>query len=259
MAGAAVAVLVALALLGVGHSSRIARPALARVDQGLWDRLLRRYVDDDGLVAYRALNTQGRAQLDRYLAELARANPAGMSRNEQLAFWINAYNAGVVAAVLRGYSPETTLSRAQLFRWYAFPVAGRSRTPDEIENDVLRQQFHDPRIHFAIVCGATSCPKLRREAYRGDRLDEQLNDQARRFIEDPSRNDLDPTVGRIELSSIFDWFRPDFIAVAGSLPDFAARYVATPQQAEALHRYGDQIGFLEYNWALNAQPGQRIS
>ncbi|MBI5504054.1 MAG: DUF547 domain-containing protein [Deltaproteobacteria bacterium] len=214
---------------------------------------MKQYVDDEGLVAYHRIATEGRSELDNYLAWVAAADPAAMAPHDQLAFWINTYNAGIIDAVLRDYSPESVLSRARLFRWYSFPAAGKTRTPDDIEQQILRKQFHEPRIHFALVCGATSCPKLRREAYRGDQLDRQFDDQARRFINDRARNRIDVTRRTIELSSIFEWFAADFAAAAGSVTAFVARYVDSPQQAAVLKEYGDQIRFLRYDWTLNAQ------
>ncbi|MFQ5664803.1 MAG: DUF547 domain-containing protein [Candidatus Binatia bacterium] len=258
-AAGVLASLLLAAVLGMRRTNPDSAASLTQVDQALWDEILRQYVDDEGKVAYEQLAEHGRQKLDRYMAQLAQANPAAMTRPGRLALWINAYNAGIVAAVLKGFSPETLLSRARLFRWYTFPVAGRLRTPDEIENKILRRQFHEPRIHFALVCGATSCPKLRREAYRGNRIDQQLDEQARRFINDPSRNRIDPTSGQVALSSIFDWFAPDFAAAAGSVGNFVARYVHTPQQAALLRRRDIQFKYLRYDWALNVQRGQRVS
>lgn len=228
-------------------------PAAARMDQSAWDQILKQYVDDAGLVAYRRIASEAQPELDDYLARLAATDPVTMRPQDQLAFWINAYNAGVVVAVIRDYSPESALSRVKLFRWYTFPVAGKDRSLDEIEHQILRKQFHDPRIHFAVVCGATSCPKLRREAYRGDRLDEQLDDQAGRFINDPARNRIDVARRTVELSSIFEWFASDFAAADGSVAAFVARYVQTPAQADIVRQHTDQLTFLEYDWTLNAQ------
>jgi hypothetical protein len=224
----------------------------ASFDHAAWDRILKDYVDENGLVAYERLGNADRAPLDAYLGRLADARPQDLGEQDRLAFWINAYNAGIVGAILRDYSPESMLSRAQLFGWYSFPVAGKGRTPNEVEHEILRKQFHEPRIHFALVCGATSCPKLRREAYRGDVLDQQLDDQARRFINDPQRNRLDDEKGA-RLSSIFEWFESDFAAAAGSMAEFVARYVDDSEQAEALKRSGVRIEFLDYDWTLNAQ------
>ncbi len=233
-------------------------PAATRIDHGSWDEILKEYVDEDGRVAYQRLKARDEAKLREYLKTLANADLSGSNERDELAFWINAYNAGIVAAVLAGHSPESTLSRAQLFRWYSFRVAGESRTPDEVENAILRKRFREPRIHFALVCGATSCPRLRREAYRGEVLDQQLDAEARRFINDPERNQIDLDKD-IALSSIFDWFASDFSAGAGSVAAFVARYVEDPRRAAALKRAGERIEHLHYDWTLNAQPEQPLS
>jgi len=249
------AVVIGGLLLGIREVGALSSPA--GFDHQIWDRLLREYVDDEGRVDYQCLAAEGRSDLARYLDQVAAVDPEKMSDKDKLAFWINAYNAGIVAAILQQYSPETALSRLQLFRWYAFPVAGKRRTADEIEHEILRQRFTEPRIHFALVCAARSCPKLRREAYIGDRLDEQLDDQARRFINDPARNVIDPARGRVQLSSIFDWFGSDFAAADGSVVEFIARYVVNPEHRKLLQRRDVRIEYLPYDWALNAQEGQR--
>ncbi len=224
-----------------------------RLDHAAWDRILKRYVDEEGRVAYGDLEANGRDELDRYLSQLGNADLAGATEADRIAFWINAYNAAVVAAVVRGYSPESRLSRLKLFRWYKFPVAGKDRTLHEIEHEILRKRFREPRIHFALVCASTSCPKLRREAYRGEDLDRQLDDQARRFVNDPRRNQIDAATGVVELSSIFEWFAEDFAAAAGSVGEFVAWYVDSPAEAALLRRQGEDLRFLVYDWTLNKQ------
>ena len=165
-------------------------------DDDAYARLLKAHVKPGevsdvkvALVDYRAV----RADPDyaRALDALAGSRPEDLTTaTERLAFWINAYNASIVAGVLEGDSPEGKLSRLRFFRLYRRPIAGASRTPDDIEGIV--RGLHDARVHFALVCASTSCPKLRREAYVGARLEAQLDDQARQFVNDPSRNRIDP-------------------------------------------------------------------
>jgi hypothetical protein len=228
----------------------LAAPVLGDDLHASFDALLKRAVDGDGRVAYRTLQQRDSAALDAYLASLAAADPASLTESEQIAFWINAYNARVLRGVLDGYSAEGLLGRKRFFSFYSFPLAGRSRTLDEIEHEILRRQFREPRIHFALVCASTSCPTLRSEAYRGDRLDAQLDEQARAFVNDPRRNQFGPG-DTIKLSSIFKWFGDDFAAAAGSVPAFLRRYHPVPEPV--------RIEYLDYDWTLNAQPGQRPS
>ena len=205
------------------------------------------FVDANGRVAYRRLQTQMSAELDAYLKSLETVDPSTLSEREQIAFWINAYNARVIRGILDGYRADGFLARQRFFSWYSFPLAGKKRSLGEIEHEILRKQFAEPRIHFALVCASTSCPKLRREVYRGDQLDAQLDDQTRRFLSDPSRNQIGPG-DKIKLSSIFDWFEEDFVTSAGSVPAYLAQYRSVQDDPE--------IDYLEYDWTLNAQPGE---
>lgn len=230
---------------------------LGHFDYTFWSLFLRRYVDNAGRVAYRDW-LDDRSSFRKYIDTLGAATPSLWPREEQMAFWINAYNAGIVWAVLQGQSPETLIGRARLFKSWKFRVAGRDRTPDDIEHGILRKQFQDPRIHFALVCASTGCPPLRRAAYMPDSLTLQLDDQARRFVNDPLRNHLDADARVLELSSIFDWYRSDFERSAGSVPRFLAMYVYDARVREWL--LGPVIPpprYREYDWALNQQPFQR--
>jgi hypothetical protein len=234
---------------GIAFVCLLAHGALADDLHAPLDALLAKYVDTDGRVAYRTLAQQDAAVLDAYLGALAAADPAALAPPEQIAFWINAYNARVLRGVLDGYSAESFLGRKRFFSFYRFPLVGQERTLDEIEHQILRKRFGEPRLHFALVCASTSCPKLRREAYRGERLDAQLDEQARVFLDDPRRNQFGPG-DVVHLSSIFKWFGDDFDQAAGSVPAFVRRYHALPEPA--------RIEYLDYDWTMNAQPGQRL-
>lgn len=232
------------------------RPSSAAIDHHLWNTLLARYVDENGRVAYRDLQARDRSTLEQYLAMLAQAQVTGLSEAEEKALWINAYNAMIVNGVLQGYTAEGALGRKRFFSWYSLPIAGEERSPDDIEHKILRKKFHDPRIHFAIVCASTSCPQLRREAYVPERLDQQLNDATRAFVNDATRNRIDSQ--QVALSRIFQWFAEDFIGQAGSVVNFIQRFVEDNKKTILSAKAGD-LSYLEYNWTLNAQDGQRIS
>ena len=250
--GAAVALLVACSAGPIA-----AGDAAPQFDHSGWSRLLAAHVDASGRVAYRNLHEKDLPALREYLDALAGAAPADWPRPEQLAFWINAYNAGVVWAVLQGESAESQAGRDGLFKSWKFRVAGQERTPDEIEHRILRAQFAEPRIHFAIVCASASCPPLRPEAYVAAQLDAQLEAQARTFLQDPTRNVIDPKVKTLQLSAVFDWFHADFEKAAGSVLAFVARHVADPATQKWLLAGPEKIAYLDYDWTLNAQPGQR--
>ena len=229
------------------------RQAVAE-DHQLWTLIVSKYVDDDGRVAYRRLQTDDLPVLSKYLASLGEARIEGFPEKEQLAFWINAYNATIVAGILDGYSAENAFKRYRFFKSYSQVIEGKERTPDDIEHGIIHPRFHDPRTHFALVCASSSCPKLRQEAYVGSRLDAQLDDQALRFLNDPSRNRIDPASDIVALSQIFKWFSDDFARRDKTPADFLAPYL-TPEQVQLLR--SKTPTYLDYDWTMNAQAGQR--
>lgn len=249
---AAILLLVLVAVLG---APVLTRAADTPFDHSAWTRLLERYVDDQGRVAYRDLAANDAAALDAYLAALASAQPAGWSRDEQLAFWINAYNAVIVKAVLDGHSAESLLGRYRMFFRYARVVAGESRTPDVIENRIIRPSG-EIRIHFALVCASTSCPKLMRRAWTAATLDQDLDAEARRFVRDPARNEIRVGAAEVRLSEIFDWYEDDFGGSDDAVRAFVARFSDEAQSAYLTERE-PEVGHLDYDWTMNAQPGQR--
>ena len=179
---------------------------------------------------------------------------------EKLAFWINAYNILAIDLVARSYPVASIKELGSLLRpvWkrQAGTIDGREVTLDEIEHRILRP-LGDPRIHGAIVCASLSCPPLRREPYRGESLDAQLDDNARRWLADPRKGvAVDPGTRTLRVSSIFEWFAEDFEAEDGVLA-FIERF--GPEEARALVREGGvRIRHLDYDWSLNdlaASPG----
>lgn len=225
-----------------------------------YDAVLKAYVTDDGWVDYARLKAD--QALDPYLEALAQANPDTLSEAGQVAFWINAYNAFTLKLVVDHY-PVSSIRRItptgipisipfihSPFQIRFAEVAGDTVSLDHIEHDILRKHYDEPRIHFALVCAARSCPKLRREAYRGDRLDAQLDDQARSFLEDPTKNRVDDDDGTIHLSSIFNWFRGDFASSRAGLQAYLAQYF-DGQVREKLENGAYRIRYLDYDWTLN--------
>jgi hypothetical protein len=221
-----------------------------------WTDLLRRWVSD-GQVDYSAWLRDGRPALDTYLAALSATcarDYQAWTREQRLAYWINAYNAFTVDLILDSY-PIASIRKigwlpGAAFREKFIPMPGlkgRTISLNDIEHDTIRADFAEARIHFALVCASRSCPPLRAEAYRGADLDRQLADQARIFLSDASKNRFDAAARTLYLSAIFDWFAADFRAAAGSVQKFVAPYMADPRAAES----GVRIEFLDYDWSLN--------
>ena len=211
-------------------------------------------------VDYRRI--QKDARLDTYLAQIAATDPKSLpSRDAQLALWINAYNAYTLKLITTVYPVESIRAISALGRtgspdtgkpWdLAFAnVGGQTYTLEHIEHKIIRPQFKDARIHFALVCAAVSCPKLRHEAYIADRLDEQLDDQGRWFL--THRNQLDGRRRTAQLSQLFTWFAEDFGGNPTNILNFIADF-ATPDIATSLRNDPDRwkITFLDYDWSLN--------
>ncbi len=220
-----------------------------RVSHQTWDRIVRAHVRD-GQVDYPAIQADGR--LNGYLSELNRIDPTRLARRQdQLAFWINAYNAFAVQGILDQYSPMTFWGRYRYFIGRDYRVGGTTINLYDLEREVLIEQFHEPLIHFAIVCASTSCPKLQPWAYEPDQLDRQLVQVAKAFINDPTRNRFDRTQKVASLSMIFKWFESDFAGAVGSVLASIARYVDDPELAKELAQPGYHIEYLDYDWSLN--------
>jgi hypothetical protein len=242
--------------------------------------VLRRFVDSRGGVDYSQIKAE-RHLLDSYIDGMGRLHVSELkswSEPHRIAFWINAYNALTLRAVIDHYPIQTSFLRSLVYPkksirqidgvWdrLQFTVAGRKLTLDQIEHEVLRSQFDEPRIHMALVCAARSCPPLRREPYEGHDLDRQLNDQTRRFLSDPARFRIErsPTgSGTVHLSAIFDWFGGDFVSKYGTNDQFSGhgpseRAVLNflspalqPDQLRFIQEDSYQIRYLEYDWSLN--------
>jgi hypothetical protein len=210
----------------------------------------------DGVVNYPAIARDDRFQF--FIWQLDRFNPNTVpSRQHSVAFWINAYNAFAIKGIIDGYSPQSLWGRYRYFIARDYYVGGRPINLYNLEQDLLIPDFRDPRIHFAIVCASRSCPKLASQAYSPDRLDEQLDDSARIFMNDPTKNRIDRGQKIAHLSKIFEWFEKDFAAHSGSLLKYVAQYVTDPELARELRAEPYRIEFLEYDWSLNGIPYAR--
>lgn len=217
--------------------------------------LLQEFVNDSGWVNYDGLLRE-RSRLDAYLQSLSANPPAPQwSSDEREAYWINAYNAFTLQLILDHYPVGSIKDIGPAIQipfintpWQKkfFSIGGDRMDLDEIEHHILRKEFEDARIHFALVCASRSCAKLRREAYTGARLDEQLNDQARTFLANRNKNIITPD--RVQVSKYFKWFKKDFKR-RGTVIEYLNQFAPVQILPDA------EIDYLEYNWNLNKQSG----
>ncbi|MCG8305918.1 MAG: DUF547 domain-containing protein [Cytophagales bacterium] len=219
-----------------------------------WTQLLSKYVDVDGLVNYGGFQKDS-LMLNAYLEKLVDHPPdeKSWSQKEQIAYWVNVYNAFTIKLIIQHYPLESIKdigSKIQIpfinSPWDIrfITINGEKLDLNNVEHSILRKKFDEPRIHFAINCASFSCPKLRNEAYTAERLDKQLDEQALDFINDRQKNDIRPD--RVELSKIFSWFKSDFTKNS-SLREFINQYAKT--------KIGEKtkISFMKYDWSLNVQ------
>ena len=230
-------------------------------DHGAWSEILEVHVQGDRF-DYIGLQ-QDRSNLDAYLTELERVGPEELrswSKNEQKAYFINAYNAYVISLIVDNYPIKSIndLSTKQVEVWNkpfiplgAHYKPGRDKLSlNELEHDLLRQRYPDARIHVAVNCASEGCPPLRDSAFTGEGLDKQLDEQARRFVADSLRMNLNRRKNRIEASKIFEWFAEDFARDAGSVQAWIQRY-APGEPAERKWISKAKLKYQEYSWKLN--------
>ncbi len=230
----------------------------AAAEEDPWAKILAARVDESGEVSYRSLAHHDSGSLRHALDRMAAIDAARLEHDGAVAFWINAYHATVLAAVLHGETPETLAGRARMYHWYRQNVGGTRRTLDEIREVLDRYASDDPRIHLAISNGTRGGPRLIATPYVPDRLDAQLSAAARRFVNDVDRNYVDSIHQRLELSRLFSWYRADFEAAAGTLVKFLRPLAESGRLSGALASDDVDIRYLPFDWRLNAAPGERI-
>lgn len=227
-----------------------------------WNRVLRDCLrsSDGGRISrmdYRCVETQP-SDIERYISTLSRVTKAEYEAwkvNDQLAFLLNTYNAFTVKLVVDHYPVKSIKDIGSFFSspWKKtwVPLLGKTLSLDEIEHGIIRKNFREPRIHFAVNCASVGCPPLRAEAYEGSRLDEQLAEQRQFFLTNERENRFYPDKKELVLSKIFSWYGDDFGSEGDkSLIAYAAKSIPALQKAldrgqKVEIRYGD------YDWSLN--------
>ena len=238
---------------------------------------LHRFVDGHGMVNYAGLKANHQS-LDRFLKGIADQSPDEYKtwpKNKQIAFWINAYNAITLKSIINNYPISASFFGSFLYpknsirqisgvwdktKW---DVMGRQMTLNNIEHDTLRKDFHEPRIHVALVCASISCPPLRNVPYEGDKLDDQLNDQLHRYFTNGKGLRIDRANNVVYFSEIFKWYGKDLVGapvtgfddhsdVEKAVLSVMAKHV-DEADAKYLRDGSYRIKYMDYNWGLNEQ------
>lgn len=233
----------------------------------LFTELLRDHIEDGFVKDYGALKQDPR--LGRYIAELAATNPASLAGNDRIAFWLNVYNAHTLQLIADNDPVESindlhlfgslylgVLFRRTIWRTWIFPIHDRRYTLDNVEHDILRPVYRDFRHHSAINCASIGCPPLRNEAYEGSRLESQLDDQMRAWLQDPRYFRYDPARRTLSVSKILDWYKADFVrdsdASESAIIDVIFPYLTPEVQADIrAHRGSIELEYAYYDWGLN--------
>lgn len=235
-----------------------------------WDELLKAHVKwlPDGKqtrVDYRGFAAQ-RAALKSVLAQWSAVTPAAFaafSPEQRMAFMVNAYNGFTVELILTKYPNLKSIKDlgnllSSAWKGKFFTLLGEPRNLDWIENEQLRPKFNDPRVHTAINCASIGCPALRPEAFTAAALGTQLADSMARFMGDHTRNRFNTTSGKVEVSSIFKWFREDFekgdkgfSRLEDVFATYANQLTDNPAGRAKLAAKTAEIVFLDYDWSLN--------
>ena len=233
-----------------------------QVDHSIFTDIMTKY-NFNGNLDYKGLTKE--IKLNEYLDLLSKSNPETLkSDSEKIAFWINVYNAFTIKAIVDNYPVESIndLHSGGRIIGHIFSttvwdddfiiINNKEYSLNYVEHKILRKEFIEPRIHFAIVCASISCPHLRHEAFVSDKLEKQLMDQAKQFFNDETRNKFDVKNKIAYLSKILDWFDEDFGENDEEVLKFVSKYLNTKLSAQIIQNIDDwSIEYLDYDWGLN--------
>ncbi len=219
------------------------------IDYTIWNNLLQKHVKDNGRVDYKGFMGDS-DQFNSFLQSIQNSHPNdnNWSKDEQLAFWINTYNAFTVKTILDNYPVEgiKKIKSGVPFINSVWDVKNidietETYSLNQIEHGILRAAFVEPRIHFAVNCASISCPNLLNEAYFPNQIDSQLNKVAKEFLYDPTKNEI--TGDKLKVSKIFNWYKSDFTK-NGSLNAYLQQFIDADISSK-------KIGYADYDWNLN--------
>lgn len=212
-----------------------------QIDYSQYKDLLETHVSANGQVNYASIHRNDVEILNQFLEQLSEADPEAMGPNDELAYWINAYNAYTIKLILDHWPVTSIRDIAEGNPWDIswIQMQGKSYSLNDIEHEIIRKKFKEPRIHFAVNCAAKSCPPLLNEPYVGASLDVQLDAQTRKYINNRKHNQL--SRNSIILSRIFEWYKEDFGDLIGFLKNYTKIYIDSKAT----------IRFNTYDWSLN--------
>ena len=257
--------MVFLCILGF-LAATASRASAQEFDHSPWDRVLKKYVTETGRVDYAALKV-GSSELDQYVAAIAARSPVSHpqvfpTRESQLAYWINAYNALVIKAVVENWPTKSVRNLGKLYSFFwarKFVAGGKEYTLNNIE-DILRKKLVEPRIHFAIVCASNSCPRLEREAYTRENTERLLDEAARFYVNEPRNLKIDLAHNRVTLPNILGHYHEDFenhvrahntTATGNPQVDYMRLY-ANPENRAVLDKLKNpRVDHFDYDWGIN--------
>lgn len=206
-----------------------------------WTQILQHTVSDEGKVNYSLLKTKYEDQIQTLAKKIATTDIQNLNESDQLAFYINVYNLSTIQLILQHWPVNSIRDIANGEPWDLkwIKINNTTYSLNEIEHEIIRKKFDEPRIHFAVNCAAKSCPPLLNRAYTGDRLDADLKQQTKLFFNDPTYNTISSK--KIEISQLMNWYKEDF----GNIIDYINQYSTIKISKNA------QISYKDYDWALN--------
>lgn len=216
------------------------------IEHSDWTKMLNQFVELNGGVDYEGFNANEQ-ELDQYLEKLRSNVPQkSWSRNQSMAYWINAYNAFTIKLILNHYPLNSIMEINGGKAWdlQFIQIGDVSYSLNDIEHQILRKEYKDPRIHFAVNCASVSCPKLLNQAFEANSLENQLEKATRLFINNAQKNKI--TANKIVISKLFEWYADDFKG-GQSVIEYLNQYSKITIKPNA------EVAFMEYDWNLNSK------
>ncbi len=206
--------------------------------------LLKKYVSSAGKVDYEALKAN-KSEVDAVIKDMKENTvESSWTSKQKLAYWINAYNIFTIKLVIDNYPVKSIKDINNDKPWDKkfIEIGGKTYSLNDIENNIIRKDFNEPRIHFAVNCASISCPKLINEAFTASKMESQLTKATKDFLKDTGKNKLEES--KIQISNIFNWYKADF-EKAGGVISFINKYSDTEVKSDAT------VSYMDYNWNLN--------